>query len=205
MNRRELLYSTGMGLVGGTMAQAAGVRPSEGSTNSQPPALNLAEYEPKSMLQVKETHIDRARFPVIDIHTHISVSANSKNGVDITPERQYLSSPEELLDVMDRNNIRSMVNLTGGFDSGLTETVRRYDRAHPDRFYTFAEPSYPLILRPDYPKLQAEAIEKAHGNGARDSRSSRRWGSTCVQTSRLEHWCGLTIRVLIRCGINAAN
>src|SRR5579859_4376354 len=125
MNRRELLYSTGMGLVGGTMAHAAGMRPSAESTDSRS-ALSLADYEPKSMLQVKETHVARARFPVIDVHTHISVSAISKNGVDITPERKYLSSPEELLDVMERKNIRSMVNLTGGFDNGLTETVRRY-------------------------------------------------------------------------------
>lgn len=167
MNRRELLYATGMGMIGGSVAQAAGVNPSTESTESRSPALSLADYEPKSMLQVKETHVARARFPVIDIHTHISVSAGSKNGVDLAPERQYLASPAELLSVMDRKNIRSMVNLTGGFDNGLIETVRRYDRAHPERFYTFAEPSYPLFLRPDYPKLQAEAIEQAHRNGAR--------------------------------------
>ena len=131
------------------------------------PALSLAEYEPKSMLQVKETHVARARFPVIDIHTHITVSAGSKNGVDLAPERQYLGSPQELLEVMDRKNIRSMVNLTGGFDQGLTDTVARYDRAHSGRFYTFTEPSYPLFLKPDYPQLQAEAIEQAHKNGAR--------------------------------------
>ena len=167
MNRRELLYSTGMGILGGSVARAAGVHPSAESDSGRPPALNLADYEPKSMLQIKETHVARARFPVIDIHTHISVSAYSKNGVDITPERRYLSSPEELLEVMDRKNIQSMVNLTGGFDNGLTETLGKYDRAHPGRFYTFAEPSYPLFLRPDYPKLQAEAIERAHQEGAR--------------------------------------
>lgn len=167
MNRRELLYATGMGMIGGTVAQAAGAHPSAGLTDNRSPALSLADYEPKSMLQVKENHVVRARFPVIDIHTHISVSAHSKKGVDITPERQYLSSPEELLEVMDRKNIRSMVNLTGGFDSGLIETVRRYDRAHPGRFYTFVEPSYPSFLKRDYPKLQAEAIEEAHRNGAR--------------------------------------
>jgi predicted TIM-barrel fold metal-dependent hydrolase len=167
MNRRKLLHSTGLALIGGTVAQAAGMRPSAGSNNSGSPALSLAEYEPKSMLQAKETHVARARFPVIDIHTHISVSARSENGVDVTAERQYLSSPEELLDVMDRKNIRSMVNLTGGFDNGLTETVRRYDRAHPERFHTFAEPSYPLFVKSDYPKLQAEAVEQAHRNGAR--------------------------------------
>lgn len=167
MNRRELLYATGMGIIGETVAQAAGAHPSAGPTDNRSPALSLVDYEPKSMLQVKETHVARARFPVIDIHTHISVSAHSKNGVDITPERQYLGSSEELLSVMDRKNIRSMVNLTGGFDNGLTETVRRYDRANPGRFYTFAEPSYPLFLKPDYPKLQAEALEEAHRNGAR--------------------------------------
>jgi len=166
MNRRELLYATGMGMIGGTVAHA-GMHPSGGSTDNHSPALALADYEPKSMLQVKETHVTRARFPVIDIHTHISVPASSKNGVDITPERQYLSTPEELLEVMERKNIRSMVNLTGGFENGLAETVRRYDRAHPNRFYTFTEPSYPLFLRPDYPKLQAEAIAEAHRNGAR--------------------------------------
>lgn len=167
MNRRELLYSTGMGMIGRTVAQGAGTHSSGGSTNSRPPALSLADYQPKSMLQVKGSHVERARFPVIDIHTHISISAGSKNGVDITAERQYLAPPEELLSVMDRKNIRSMVNLTGGFDQGLVETVRRYDRAHPGRFYSFVEPSYPLFLRPDYPKLQAQAIEQAHRNGAR--------------------------------------
>lgn len=149
------------------MVQAAGLPASSSDAKSQPNALSLADYEPKSMLQVRETHVERARFPVIDIHTHITVSAKSKNGVDIASERQYLGTPEELLAVMDRKNIRSMVNLTGGYDAGLAETVARYDRLFRDRFYTFAEPSYSLLLKPDYSKLQAQAIEQAHKNGAR--------------------------------------
>ena len=167
MNRRQLLCTTGLGLVGGAMAQAGVLPASSPDAKSQPNGLSLADYEPKSMLQVRETHVERARFPVIDIHTHITVSAKSKNGVDIAPERQFLGTPEELLAVMDRKNIRSMVNLTGGYDAGLAETVARYDRAFHDRFYTFAEPSYSLLLKPDYPKLQAQAIEQAHRNGAR--------------------------------------
>jgi predicted TIM-barrel fold metal-dependent hydrolase len=119
------------------------------------------------MLQVLETHVPRSRFPLIDIHTHISVSAKSKHGVEIVPERQYLGTPDELLSVMDRTNIRSMVNLTGGYGAGLTETIKRYDLAFHDRFYTFTEPSYSLFLDPDYPKLQAQAIEQAHQDGAR--------------------------------------
>ena len=167
MNRRQLLCTTGLGLMGGAVARA-GVLPSSSSdAKSQPNGLSLADYEPKSMLEVHETHVERARFPVIDIHTHITVSAKSKDGVELVPERQYLGTPEELLAVMDRKNIRSMVNLTGGYDAGLAEAVAKYDRAFRDRFYTFTEPSYSLFLNPDYPKLQAQAIEQAHKNGAR--------------------------------------
>jgi len=166
MNRRELLYSTGLGMIGGTMAHAVRV-PDSKSAVPPPGELRLADYEPKSMLEVKETHVAKSRFPLIDIHTHLSGAAVSKNGVELSPERQYLGTPEELLGVMDRKNIRSMVNLTGGFGSGLAETVKKYDRAHPDRFYTFTEPSYPLFLSADYPKLQAQAIEQAHRDGAR--------------------------------------
>lgn len=173
MNRRRLMCTTGLGLVGGAMARA-GVLPTLSSdaalssdSESEPNALSLADYEPKSMLQVRETRVERARFPVIDIHTHISGSARSKDGVELAAEREYLGTPEELLAVMDRKNIRSMVNLTGGYGAGLREAVARYDRRFPDRFYTFTEPSYQLFLKPDYPKLQAQAIEQAHRDGAR--------------------------------------
>jgi predicted TIM-barrel fold metal-dependent hydrolase len=156
-----------LGLMGGAMAHAKVLPASSSDAKSQPNVLSLAEYEPKSMLQVRETHVERARFPVIDIHTHITVSSKSKDGVELVPEREYLGTPEELLAVMDRKNIRSMVNLTGGYDTGLTEAVTKYDRAFHDRFYTFTEPSYSVFMNPEYPKLQAQAIEQAHRNGAR--------------------------------------
>ena len=167
MNRRQLLCTAGLGLMGGAVAHAGVLPASSPDAKSQPGSLSLADYEPKSMLEVRETHVDRARFPVIDIHTHITVSSKSKDGVELVPERQYLGTPEELLAVMDRKNIRSMVNLTGGYDRGLAEAVTKYDRSFRDRFYTFTEPSYSRFLDPDYPKLQAQAIEQAHKNGAR--------------------------------------
>ena len=60
------------------------------------PATALSEYEPKSMLQVHETQVERAKYPVIDFHTHISVSTKSKKGVELSPERQYLGTPKNV-------------------------------------------------------------------------------------------------------------
>ncbi len=191
MNRRQLLRTTGLGLVGGAVAQAGGALPTSASeAKSKPGVLSLADYEPKSMLQVRETYVERARFPVIDIHTHISVAAKSKDGVEMVPERQYLGTPDELLAVMDRKNIRSMVNLTGGYGTGLAETVGKYDRAFHDRFYTFTEPSYSMFLDPNYPKLQAQAIEQAHKDGA--------WGLKILKTLGLYLRSNITSGTLVK-------
>jgi predicted TIM-barrel fold metal-dependent hydrolase len=167
MNRRQLLYGTGIGLVSEIAARASGKALAADDERSHSPKLSLSEYQPTSMLHARETHVERARYPVIDVHTHITESAKSVNGVDLGAERDFHATPEELLQVMDRKNIRSMVNLTGGFGAGLTETIARYDRAHSDRFYTLTEPCYSRFLEPGYPGIQAQAIEQAHRSGAR--------------------------------------
>ena len=165
ISRRQWLY--GMGLVAGSGVQAGSAISVVAKDTTTPAPLELSQYEPKSMLRVHESHIERSKFPNIDFHTHISGSTRSENGVELSPDREYLGTPQELLAVMDRKNIRAMVNLTGGYDNGLAEAVAKYDRAHPGRFYTFTEPSYSRFKEPNYPTLQAQAIERAHRDGAR--------------------------------------
>jgi predicted TIM-barrel fold metal-dependent hydrolase len=165
MNRRQWLY--GAGLIAGASQLALPAVAAQKENPPSPKPLDLSQYEPKSMLRVREWHVERAKFPLIDIHTHISASTKSDAGVELAPEREYLGTPQELLAVMERKNIRAMVNLTGGYEKGLAETVMKYDRAHPGRFYTFAEPSYSRFKEPEYPKVQAQAIEQAHRDGAR--------------------------------------
>src|SRR5215471_304298 len=165
MNHRQWLY--GAGLIAGASQLPLPTASAQAESPLAPKPLDLSHYEPKSMLHVRESHVQRAKFPLIDIHTHISVSTKSEAGVELAPDRQYLGTPQELLAVMESKNIRAMVNLTGGYEKGLAESVAKYDRAHPGRFYTFAEPSYSRFKEADYPRLQAQAIEQAHRDGAR--------------------------------------
>ena len=166
INRRRWLYGIGM-LAGASRGIGWAAETSPDSEKRKPAPLELSQYEPQSMLQVHETHVERSKFPLIDFHTHISVSAKSEKGVALSPERHYLGTPQELLSVMDRKNIKTMVNLTGGYEKGLVEAVQKYDRAYPGRFLTFTEPSYSHFKEANYPKLQADAIEQAHRDGAR--------------------------------------
>ncbi|MFZ1139859.1 MAG: amidohydrolase family protein [Candidatus Sulfotelmatobacter sp.] len=167
INRRQWLY--GLGVMAGAAAQT-GVDFAKDNQEPQRPQhrpLDLSDFEPRSMLRVHESRVERAKFPVLDFHTHITKSARSENGVELASERKYLGTPEELLAVMDRRNIRAMVNLTGGYDKSLDEVITKYDRAFPGRFYTFTEPCYERWKEPNYPQLQAHAIEQAHRQGAR--------------------------------------
>ncbi len=164
MNRRQWMTFSAMTLAAGR-AQAQSQQTLRQSTrDAQPPAagagLPLEQYVPKSMLHVPETHVPRSRFPVIDFHTHIAFGgAEGKIRIEMDPVK--------CLAVMDRKNIRTMVNLTGSYGDALKEAVRQLSEAHPGRFVVFTEPAYTRASDPDYPKLQADLIEDAHKAGAK--------------------------------------
>ncbi|MBV8477421.1 MAG: amidohydrolase family protein [Acidobacteria bacterium] len=172
MNRRQWLATLGWA-IGASLPSKAGHtisranRQAKSQVGGKSQALALADYEPRSMLEAPETHVERAASSVVDVHTHITFSAKSTNGVALAPERTYLGTPNELLAVMDRKNIRAMVNLTGGYDDGLRDVIVKYDRAFPGRFYSFTEPCYARFLQPDYPRIQADALERSQRAGAK--------------------------------------
>jgi predicted TIM-barrel fold metal-dependent hydrolase len=165
MNRRQWLS-----------ALAAAVPVSQASFSyAQPPptqarkpaALDLRDFQPRSMLKVAVTRVPRARFPVIDFHTHLGTSAENVSGVPHGEQRKFRAAAGELLPVMDRANLRTMVNLTGGIGSGLRESIAQYQTAHPGRFLTFTEPRWSAINDSNYSREQAQEIESASRLGAR--------------------------------------
>jgi len=167
VNRRRWLESLGTAALASALpspAFGAQLKAPEGAGKMK---LDLADFRPKSMLHVPETKVPKSRYPVIDIHTHLSIRAKSADGVNLGEEMDFLATPDTLLPVMDRRNIRILVNLTGGSGKGLEETIQRFDKTHPDRFITFTEPTWDHSNQPGYPKYQADEIEKAHRAGAR--------------------------------------
>lgn len=125
--------------------------------------MPLVDYQPRSRLQVPQTRVEKARFPAIDIHTHLSWG-------DVLAGKQavtHTATVDEILPVMERKNLRLLVNLTGGYGRGLEESLRYWHRAHPDRFLVFTEPWYARIAEPGYPRFQAEEVERARTAGAR--------------------------------------
>src|ERR1043165_9911594 len=114
LSRRRWLASVALAGLG----RAATARPvaqreeGGGATGAQPQGkLALEDYEPKSMLHVPAHKVERARFPAIDFHTHLSWSG----GFGEAEHPHFNAKTSDVLPVMDRKNVRAMVNLTGGY------------------------------------------------------------------------------------------
>ena len=164
VGRRAWLAGVGAAMTGGAVqarqAPAAGAQ-------AAPGALPLQEFQPRSMLVVPETRVERARFPVVDVHVHPTFRVRSVAGIPHGEEVRGRQTPAALLSLMDRRNVRTLVNLTGGVGSGLAETVRTFQQPHPDRFVVFTEPSYDRIVEPGYAAWQADELARAKRAGAR--------------------------------------
>jgi len=86
IQRRTLLGAAGAALTAACAGEAAADKP-PARTGA---GLDLRDYQPRSMLHAAETKVPRAKFPVIDIHTHLSFSQKSVKGVSFGEERIFL-------------------------------------------------------------------------------------------------------------------
>ncbi|MEP7363179.1 MAG: amidohydrolase family protein [Acidobacteriota bacterium] len=157
MRRRNFLATGLVSAPAAVLAQNA-TRP---TVKPKPQPLDLTQFEPKSMVHVRETHLERSKFPLIDIHTHLTWGDPQGKTASL------LMPVPELLAVMDRRNLRMLVNLTGGRGEGLKQAVDLLHKPNPTRFLVFTEPWFVRVSDPGYAKFQGDEIGKAHANGAR--------------------------------------
>ena len=73
--------------------------------------LRLKDWEPRPMLKVKETRIEKPAFPVIDVHNHL------RNARDVS----------QVVAQMDAAGVRTVVHLDGGWGEKLRENLKRFE------------------------------------------------------------------------------
>ena len=88
---------------------ALGNRPGANRTPEFPPP-SIIEYKPKSTLVVPEHQVPRAKFPVIDIHSHQPAPISA----------QQLKT---VVDSMDPLNLRILVNASGATGDRLVQSI----------------------------------------------------------------------------------
>ncbi len=177
MNKK--LFTSRRGILGGIAAASSALlssrcsRPIEraesGTTAAQtPPAkLTLEEFQPKSMLVVAEHPVQRARYPVIDVHTHVSSVFGRQRSRD--PKESMAAAFKQLDEIvgwMDQLNIQTLNNLTGGYGEALKRNVSDLQEGYKGRFLNCVVPAFEKFQESNYPAWQAEELQRAKAAGA---------------------------------------
>jgi predicted TIM-barrel fold metal-dependent hydrolase len=121
----------------------------------EPPALpapSILDYRPKSTVVADEHLVPRAKFPVVDIHSHEQITAENMAA---------------RLKEMDGLNLRVLVNLSGGSGDRLKQNVEVIRNSpHKDRFRLFANVNFNGIGEPGWKEREVAALEQALTAGA---------------------------------------
>jgi predicted TIM-barrel fold metal-dependent hydrolase len=119
--------------------------------------LRLRDWQPKSMMVTKVTQVSLPKFPAIDVHNHLGGGAKT-----LTPERV-----REYLQAMDDAGVETVVNLDGGWDDRLKETLAALDNAHPRRFLTYALIDFSGIDDPGWSDRETKRLRTSFDAGAK--------------------------------------
>jgi predicted TIM-barrel fold metal-dependent hydrolase len=146
-------------LVGGTLLAQTGPgvqrgRPGEGRAPEFPPPT-IVDYKPRTTLKVAEHKVPKAKFPVVDIHSH--------QPTPITPEQFY-----KVVQGMDANNLRVLVNLSGGYGDRLRQGLDAIAKSpHKDRMVLFANVNFEGVGTAGWSQKAAAQLEGDIKAGAR--------------------------------------
>lgn len=116
-----------------------------------PDQLLLRDYRPRSIFHLPETRVEKARFPVIDVHSH----AYAKTAADV----------DRWVATMDAVGIARSVIMTGATGQKFDDLLRLY-RRYPDRFEVWCGIDYAGFDQPGFGPAAVAELERCARLGA---------------------------------------
>ena len=135
-------------LGGGCIEREDHVRLTEDLTGS----ILLSDYRPQSIYQVEQNRIQKAVFPVIDMHSHANVK--DKDGLD------------KWVRIMDSVGVEKTIVLTQAFGEKFDSIFALYS-IYPDRFDVWCSFDYSGYDQPGYGPAAVKELERCARLGAK--------------------------------------
>lgn len=117
-----------------------------------PETLLLKDYRPKSIYRVPQTHIEKARFPVIDVHSH-----------------PYADNPDQLkqwVENMKKAGIQKTIILSHAHGAKFDSIYAVYSQ-YPDYFEVWCGFDYTGYDQPGFGPAAVAELERCYRAGAR--------------------------------------
>ena len=139
------------------VAQQTGIGYKSAADADSKKTLLLKDFEPQPALHTAVHEVQRAKFPVVDVHTHTNDAVGIGDRVD----------PKEMVARMDRLNIKTIVILTGMWGDKLQNIIDMMVKPYPGRFVVFTQFDWSKIDAPNFGELMVRQIDDSVVRGAR--------------------------------------
>ena len=125
--------------------------PGETAKPTSPETILLKDYRPKSIYKVPVTQIDKAKYPIIDMHSH-----------------PYAKTPQEIdqwVRNMDEVGVEKTTILTMTTGKEFDEIQSKYAK-YPDRFEMWCGLDFSGYDKPGFPASAIKELERCRDRGA---------------------------------------
>ncbi len=122
------------------------------AAQDSPEKILLKDYRPKSLYRIPATQVPKAKFPVIDMHSH-----------------PYAGTPQQIAEWvknMDEVGVEKTIVLTGAVGVKFDEIHQRYSK-YPDRFELWCGFDYTDHDKPGFGPAAVKELERCYRLGAR--------------------------------------
>jgi uncharacterized protein len=122
----------------------------------QKKTLLLKDFQPVSMLHAPVHNVGRAKYYVIDVHTHVNDFLNPD---EHTP-------PERVVEIMNSTNVKVAVLLCGMWGDKLQHVIDEMVKPYPGRFMVFTQIDWSKIDDPNFSQKMVAQLDDAVAQGA---------------------------------------
>ncbi len=161
MDRRTFLKLTQAGLILPSGELFASASPSQtanqhASTSKTPKPVSpetilLKDYRPKSIYKVPVTNVDKAKFPIIDMHSH--------------PYAKTAPEIDQWVRNMDEVGVEKTTILTMTTGKEFDDIQKKYSM-HNDRFEVWCGLDFSGYNHPGFPQTAVQELERCRDRGA---------------------------------------
>src|SRR6516225_11619606 len=125
---------------------------SESKELAPPETILLKDYRPRSIYRIPVTEIDKAKYPIIDMHSH--------------PYAKTAQKIEEWVKTMDEVGVQKTVILTMATGTEFDDIYRKYAK-YPDRFEMWCGLDLSGYDTPGFGPAAVKELERCRQAGAR--------------------------------------
>src|ERR1051325_10880434 len=139
---KSLLACPACSLIGPVLAESP----------TSPDQILLKEYRPKSIYHIPEHHVEKAKFPVIDVHTHVYAGDDA--------------AVEKWVKTMDEVGLEKSIILSGNVGDKLDTVIARFGK-FPKRFEVWCGIDNTGYDQPGFVEHAIAELERCKKAGAR--------------------------------------